>query len=88
MLTDKDQETRNALSNLDVRFWEEEVLLLRAPDRPGLLATVLGELADGGVNLKDAYASVPSGGNVLIVLSVSDIERALSIFSAVKSVGR
>jgi hypothetical protein len=37
--------------------------------------------------VKDGYASVPSGQeDVLIVLSVSDIEKSLSIFSTANKV--
>jgi hypothetical protein len=40
MLVDNDEAARNAFHNLNIKFWEEKVLLLRAPDRPGLFATV------------------------------------------------
>jgi hypothetical protein len=45
MLVDNEEEARKAFRDLDVEFWEEEVLLLRAPHQPGLFATVLGRLA-------------------------------------------
>ncbi len=87
MLVDNDEAARKALRDLNVEFWEEEVLLLRAPDRPGLFATVLGRLAEAGLNLKDGYASVPSGQeDVLMVFSVYDIEKSLSIFSTTNRV--
>jgi len=87
MLVDNDEAARKALRDLNVEFWEEEVLLLRAPDRPGLFATVLGRLAEAGLNLKDGYASVPSGQeDVLMVFSVYDIETSLSIFSTTNRV--
>ena len=87
MLVDNDEAARKALRDLNVEFWEEEVLLLRAPDRPGLFATVLGRLAEAGLNVKDGYASVPSGQeDVLMVFSVYDIETSLSIFSTTNRV--
>ncbi len=87
MLVDNDEAARKALRDLNVEFWEEEVLLLRAPDRPGLFATVLGRLADAGLNVKDGYASVRSGQeDVLMVFSVYDIEKSLSIFSTTNRV--
>ena len=82
MLVDNDEEARKAFRDLNVEFWEEEVLLLRAPDQPGLFATVLGRLAEAGLNVKDGYACVPSGQeDVLMVFSVYDIEGSLSVFS-------
>ncbi len=87
MLVDNDEAARKALRDLNVEFWEEEVLLLRAPDRPGLFATVLGRLAEAGLNVKDGYASVRSGQeDVLMVFSVYDIEKSLSIFSTTNRV--
>jgi hypothetical protein len=87
MLVDDDEAARKAFRDLNIKFWEEEVLLLRAPDRLGLFATVLERLAEAGLNVKDGYASVPSGQeDVLIVLSVSDIEKSLSIFSTANKV--
>ena len=82
MLMDNDEVARKAFRDLNVEFWEEEVLLLRALQQPGLFATVLGSLAEAGLNVKDGYASVPSGReDVLMVFSVYDIEGSLSVFS-------
>ncbi len=87
MLVDNNEAARKAFRDLNIKFWEEEVLLLRVPDRPGLFATVLGRLADAGLNVKDGYASVPSGPeDVLMVFSVYDIEESLSIFSTTNRV--
>jgi len=87
MLVDNDEAARNAFRDLNIKFWEEEVLVLRAPDRPGLFATVLERLAEAGLNLKDGYATVPSGQeDALMVFSVSDVEKSLSIFSTANKV--
>ena len=87
MLVDNNEAARKAFHDLNIKFWEEEVLLLRAPDRPGLFSTVLGRLAEAGLNVKDGYASVPSGQeDVLMVFSVYDIETSLSIFSTTNRV--
>ncbi len=89
LLVDNDEAARNAFHDLNIKFWEENVLLLRAPDRPGLFSTVLGRLAEAGLNVKDGYASIPSGQeDVLMVLSVSDIEKSLSIFSTTHKVAQ
>ncbi len=81
VLVDNVKKARDVFQELDVMFWEEQVLLVRAPDRPGLLLSLLEKLSKAGVNLKDGYSSVVSGEDVLIVLSVSNVERVLSIFS-------
>ena len=87
MLVDNNEAARNAFRDFNIKFWEEEVLLLRAPDRPGLFSTVLEKLAEAGLNVKDGYASIPSGQeDVLMVFSVSDIEKSLSIFSTANKV--
>jgi len=81
MLVDNVEKARDALKELDAMFWEENVLLVRAPDNQGLLSSLFERLSEGGVNLKDGYSSVAPGEEVLIVLSVSNTEQALSILS-------
>ncbi len=84
LLVDNVEKARDALKELDLMFWEEKVLLVRVPDRQGLLLSLLERLSEGGVNLKDGYASASSGEEVLIVLSVSNTEQALSVLSTEK----
>ncbi len=85
LLVDNVEKARDALKELDVMFWEEKVVLVRVPDRQGLLLSLLERLSEGGVNLRDGYASASSGEEVLIVLSVSNTEQALSVLSTEKS---
>ena len=79
VLVDNVEEARDALKHFDLLFWEEGVLLIKTPDRPGLLLDLSERLSKGGVNIRDAYASVASPGNVQIVLSASDRDKALSL---------
>lgn len=59
-------------AGLDVRA-AREVLLVEIDDRPGALGEVCRRMAEGGVNIEQAYTA--SGGSRL-VLAVDDIERA------------
>ncbi len=93
ILVNNIETARDAFSELGDTFWEEEVLLIRAPDRPGLLATLLDKLAAEGVNVQDGYASASSYASpsskdeVLITLSVSNIEKGFEILSGTDTVG-
>ena len=85
MILDNDQEARKGFRDLGIEFWEQEVILLRAADRPGILATVLERLAEAGLNLKEGYASIPvEEDGVLIVLAVSKVQQALFLLAGLK----
>lgn len=82
MIVEEDEESRKILRDLGIKFSEEEVLLLSAPDEPGILATVLGRLAEAGLNVKEGYTSTPFGqADVLIVLAVNEVQEALALVS-------
>jgi hypothetical protein len=52
-------------------------LAIRVADRPGPLRRLTRKLAENNINVDYIYGSIVKGmGKALIVLSVSDIERA------------
>ncbi len=64
-----------AAAGLDVRA-AREVLLVEIADRPGALGEVCRRMAEGGVNIEQAYTA--AGGSRL-VLAVDDVERARTL---------
>jgi hypothetical protein len=58
---------------------------LKTPIRTNVLSAVLERLAPEGLDLVDAYGSLPRGDeDLLIVLSVSDSQKGLEIASRVE----
>lgn len=62
-------------AGLDVRA-AREVLVVEIEDRPGALGEVCRRMAEGGVNIQQAYTA--AGGSRL-VLAVDDVERARAL---------
>ncbi|MBC7327601.1 ACT domain-containing protein [bacterium] len=59
---------------------ETEVLAVNVPDKPGGLASVTKLLADAGINIEYAYASVIRlGESAIVILQVDDKEKASQI---------
>ena len=68
---------RQVLGKLNLPMHESEVLVIDLPNRPGALATVVGSLAKGHVNIEYAYvtASTPRGKTIGI-LKVDNLIKA------------
>lgn len=59
-----------------VLAFENEIVAVPAPNRPGALAEVARRLGKARVNIDYLYASAPPGkGKAMIYLRVSDLER-------------
>jgi hypothetical protein len=62
---------------MGVKYTEREVLNVPLSDRPGALGKVTRKLADHGVNIKYAYATILKGaGKANIILGVADVDAA------------
>jgi len=54
----------------------EEVLELKAPNKPGVLAQIAGKLGKKRVNIEYVYGSAMGRGKAMIILKPSSIKRA------------
>jgi len=71
---------KKTLDDLNLKFSEEDVLLVQLSDRPGALGKLTRKLADRDIDLKYAYGTILKGaGRATVVLAVSDIEGAEKI---------
>lgn len=62
---------------------EHDVLMMEGVNRPGELARIAHVLAGGKVNIEYCYtATPPSAKNGLLILRVSDPEKALKLLQA------
>jgi hypothetical protein len=79
VLADSDK-ARTALGNAKIPFTEEPALVLSLPNRPGALSDVAQHLAKAHINIVCGYYT-PSreGGKAIVVLTVSDTEKAVEI---------
>jgi hypothetical protein len=59
-----------------VRAGQEEALAVTLDDRPRARAEVAETLARARVNIKCAYATTSGGGPAVVVLTVSNVQKA------------
>jgi len=63
---------KKVLTDLGVRFTEEEVLRVTLADKPGVLGDVGARLGQANINVEYAHATVPKGSRKTdVVLAVS-----------------
>ena len=68
---------KRVFDQLGLKYTEEQVLDVRVSDKPGALGKITRKLADSGVDIRFAYATILKGaGHANIVLGVSDVEAA------------
>ncbi len=71
---------KKVFDQLHLKYTEEQVLDVRVSDRPGALGKITRKLADNGVDIRFAYATILKGaGHANIVLGVSDVEAASKV---------
>lgn len=83
MVVDKPDEALAVLKEADELTLERDVLLLELSNTPGSLGAVASELGRNGINIHYAYcAGGPSVDKGLVVLRVSDADRAIEVLRA------
>ena len=65
-----------ALAEDGYRFFTEEVLTIRAENRPGEIERIATRLADANVNITYVYGSSTQGSHSTLVLCTDDIQKA------------
>ena len=70
-------EAQTVLSSEGFNYYTEDVLTLRAYNRPGELERIAKQLADADVNINYVYGSTAGNTPFILVLHVSDLARAL-----------
>jgi hypothetical protein len=71
---------KKVFDELRIKYTEEQVLDVRVSDRPGALGKITRKLADSGVDIRFAYATILKGaGHANIILGVTDVEAASKV---------
>ena len=71
---------QKVFDQLGLQYSEEQVLNIRLSDKPGALGKVTRKLAESGIDVRFAYATILKGaGHANIILGVSDVEAAAEI---------
>lgn len=82
MITDNEDETREALKTLNVRFEETDLLTIKVTNIPGEIASFAQNLAEAGVNISAVFLLGEVGGKGMLAFGVSDLEKAKQIAMA------
>ncbi|HAZ30104.1 TPA: hypothetical protein DCY65_00825 [Candidatus Acetothermia bacterium] len=77
IVTDNPDKTRKILHAKEIEFEEREALVMALPHQPGQLASILGRLADEGINVLSCYCTVEKNQ---VVLTADRADRAKAIF--------
>ena len=71
---------KKVLDQIGLKYNEEPVLNVRVSDRPGALGKITRKLADAGVDITFAYATILKGADrANVILGVSDVEAAAKV---------
>lgn len=79
VMVDDISSARGALREAKVPFSEEEVLVAELDNRPGAFGELAGKLARSKINIKYTYATTSPYARAKVVMSVSNISKALEI---------
>ena len=80
MVTTSNETAKKVLTALKLNFTEQDVLAIRLADRPGSLGRLTRKLSENHINVEYIYGSMVKGmGKALIVVAVSDLERAVKL---------
>jgi hypothetical protein len=79
MLVSDPARAKEALKAAKYRPGEEPALALTLEDRPGALARITEKLAQAKINIKCAYATPTGGGSAMVVLTVSNPDKAQAL---------
>ncbi len=82
LLVDQPDKAREKAQEAGFNFLEAEVLTVKLPDRPGILAELARLLGNAGLNIQYLYGSTTEIGQpALVVLRVLDIDRAEEVLT-------
>jgi len=86
LITEDNRKTKEVLAEKNFSPVEEDMILVELPHRPGLLKQVTKTLAQGGIDIRNIYATAARGQDkCLLVLHSSNDEEALARLQEIQS---
>jgi len=76
--TDDLDKAREVLKRTKIQFSEEEVMDVEMDNRPGAFGELAGKLASAKINIKYTFATTSPFARARVVMSVTDVARALT----------
>jgi hypothetical protein len=79
LVTDSNAKARQALTKAGMAVVQQPVLLLKAPDEPGVLAEISRKLAAAKVNINFVYGSACGCMDSLLVVGADNVTKAARV---------
>jgi hypothetical protein len=79
IVTDDEQSTRAALNKANMKFRENELMVIELQDRPGELSKIAKRLAKSGVNVESIHILSKGTSTTSIALVVDNYKKASEI---------
>ena len=80
LVVNNDETARKVLDSMGLKFTEEDVLAVQVSNRPGALGKLTRKLADHGLDVKYAYATMSKAAEkATVILALSDPAAAAKI---------
>ena len=79
IVTDDEQSTRSALKKANMKFKENELMVIELQDRPGELSKMAKKLAKSGVNVESIHILSRGNNKTSIALVVDNYKKASEI---------
>ena len=79
IVTDDEQSTRAALKKANMKFRENELMVIELQDRPGELSKMAKKLAKSGVNVESIHILNKGASTTSIALVVDNYKKASEI---------
>jgi hypothetical protein len=79
IVTDDEQSTRSALKKANMKFKENELMVIELQDRPGELSKMAKRLAKSGVNVESIHILGKGTSTTTVALVVDNYKKAFEI---------
>jgi len=79
IVTDDEQSTRSALKKANMKFRENELMVIELQDRPGELSKMAKKLAKAGVNVESIHILGKGTSTTSVALVVDNYKKASEI---------
>lgn len=86
LVTDNDTRVMDTMRSLNCKVRESDVLITKAPHKPGMLHRIAERLAQGGIDIHHLYATASiAQEQTLIVFASANNDRAMVLMNAAPS---